>query len=66
VTGGRFFRGPDGVRIWVSADGRVRVHGATHTSNPHQPAFKWFQIARPKNVERYIERKLADGTWTPE
>lgn len=52
-------------RIWVTND-RVRVYDSTHTSNPHQPSHKWFQMARPKNIDAYVERKLADGTWQRE
>lgn len=64
--GNTFYReSKSGARVWVT-EGRVRVHRATHTSNPHQPSHKWFQTARPKDSAAYAAKKVASGEWTPE
>ena len=56
-----------GQRVWVNTDNnRVKIHGRTHTSNPHQPSHKWFQTARPKDAAAYAAKKVASGEWTPE
>lgn len=52
-----------GALVWVTSDGRVRMYRATHTSNPHQPAAKWFQVARPKDAAAYAAAKVAAGEW---
>lgn len=60
-----FYRDRHGRRVWVTAD-RVRVEDKTHTSNPHQPATKWFQMARPADTAAYAAKKVASGEWTAE
>lgn len=41
----------------------VKIERATHTSNPHQPARKWFIVARPRNPQAYAAKKVEAGTW---
>lgn len=53
-----------GDRVWVTA-GTVRVERSTHTSNPHQPARKWYVVARPTDSAAYAAKKVAAGTWVP-
>lgn len=51
-----------GDRVWVSRSA-VRVERSTHTSNPHQPARKWYVVARPKDADAYAAKKVAAGEW---
>jgi hypothetical protein len=52
-----------GARVWVTT-GTVRIERATCTSNPHQPARKWYITARPKDAAAYAAKKVAAGEWT--
>jgi hypothetical protein len=53
-----------GDRVWVSP-GTVKIERSTHTANPHQPARKWYIVARPKDAEAYAAKKVAAGLWRP-
>lgn len=41
----------------------VRIDRATRTTNPHQPARKWYITARPRDPQAYAAKKVAAGEW---